>query len=69
MPPKKPKQEAETVKIVENTADESLVIKTLKKRYFEVISPGQENYPNTPELTKEADQLEKEIAKLASCAK
>ena len=65
MPPKKLiKAEPEAVKTVESTAEESLVIKTLKKRYFEIVSPGKENYPNTPELTKEADQLEKEIKKL-----
>ena len=38
------------------------IIASLKKRYFAVLSA--ENYPHTPDLTKEADDIEKAIAEL-----
>lgn len=37
-------------------------ISELKKRYFETIS--KENYPKTPDITKQADELESQIKKL-----
>lgn len=39
-----------------------IVVETLKKRYFEMAS--KENYPNTPTLTKELDNLEEAIKNL-----
>lgn len=41
---------------------DDVVTATLKKRYFEVLS--KENYPRTPELTEEADNLERAIREL-----
>ena len=37
----------------------SIIIEALKKKYFE-IAPN-ENYPNTPEITKQLDTLENKI--------
>lgn len=41
-----------------NPIDEA-VISSLKKRYFDILR--KENYPKTPEITKEADNIEKAI--------
>ena len=42
---------------MKNNDDEIIV--SLKARYFSIIA--KENYPKTPEITKEADKIEKWI--------
>ena len=41
---------------------DDVVTATLKKRYFEVLA--KEDYPRTPKLTEEADNLERAIREL-----
>jgi len=41
---------------------DDVVTATLKKRYFDVLS--KEDYPRTPKLTDEADNLERAIREL-----
>jgi hypothetical protein len=41
---------------------EDAIITALKKRYFELA--GKENYPHTPEITKECDHLEEAIKQM-----
>lgn len=38
------------------------IITSLKKRYFDLLA--KENYPHTPKLTQEADNIEQAIAEL-----
>ena len=39
-----------------------IVVDALKKQYFAILS--LENYPKTPDLTKQADRLEQAIVKM-----
>ena len=39
-----------------------IIVETLKKKYFETSS--KENYPHTPKITKELDNLEQAIREL-----
>lgn len=41
---------------------DDLIVSTLKKRYFDLVS--KENYPHTPSVTAEADNLERAIKEL-----
>ena len=43
-----------------NTTDP--IIESLKKRYLDVIS--KEKWPNTPQLTQEADNIERAVREL-----
>ena len=42
-----------------NPPTTDIILETLRKRYFEIAK--QENYPNTPNVTKELDELEAAI--------
>lgn len=44
--------------------EDDFVIATMKKRYFDLVA--KENYPKTPDITKEADNIEKAIRELQS---
>jgi hypothetical protein len=48
-------------------ANDDLVTTVLKKKYFELLS--QENFPSTPDLTTQIDQLEDEIKRRVSANK
>jgi hypothetical protein len=41
---------------------EDLVVKTLQEKYFKLAA--SEDYPNTPAITKELDELQNAIKKL-----
>lgn len=41
---------------------DDIVIQSLKRRYFDIV--GKENYPKTPQITKEADNIETAILQL-----
>jgi len=43
------------------------VVQSLKNRYFDIVS--KEKYPNTPEITKEADCIEEAIKALQAASK
>jgi hypothetical protein len=45
-------------------SSDCVVVGTLKKRYFEIAL--KENYPNTPNLTAELDNLERAIREFES---
>ena len=44
-----------------------LVIKSLKKEYFDLVA--KENYPKTPEITAEADEVEAAIKEILESQK
>jgi len=41
---------------------DDIVIQSLKRRYFDIV--GKEDYPKTPQITKEADNIEAAIRQL-----
>ncbi len=47
---------------MEKQEGEDIIIDTLKKKYFE--SAAKENYPHTPKITNELDNLEQAIKEL-----
>jgi hypothetical protein len=42
--------------------EQQVTLQILKNRYFDILS--KEDYPNTPQITEEADNIEKAINKL-----
>lgn len=44
------------------TPNQDIIIQALKEKYFNTLT--KENYPHTPKITEEADNLEKAIREL-----
>lgn len=52
------------MKTCSEKSTDDVVVATLKKRYFDLLP--KENFPGTPEITREADHLERAILELTA---